>query len=447
MIELSRNEDYKWIIDTYFSNNERKIELKKGDLLLEQGQDNSRLFYLKNGKLSGTITEEGQEEREIFRAFPGNFIGLHSFFSGSFISISNVRAMTDSEVVFMNHDDPLTPYKGRTTLEQQFMPVVVLGLINRQQNELNLFKEKEATYKKLIEHEKQASLGKMAAGIAHELNNAVAVLFSSANWLIEKIAVYWRDQKEAAIFEAGLLSGRQLSSREKRELQKMWQAKHNLSSLAARSLAQTGMSEKVLLNLEKDLEGKAEWINTLWEIGASLNDMRTASQHATHVVKSVKLLGVQNTTRENLNLNESIEDALALLNQKLKGIHLDVKLNPLPAFIANMGEMVQVWLNLIKNAMEALQSAKTEKPEITIKSTLKKDIIVVSVKDNGPGIPDELQQAIFEPDVTTKVSGMSFGLGLGLTIVQRIINSYNGRIKLSSSERGTTFEISLPVEN
>ncbi|MCB0282590.1 MAG: cyclic nucleotide-binding domain-containing protein [Calditrichae bacterium] len=447
MIELSRNEDYKWIIDTYFSNNERKIELKKGDLLLEQGQDNSRLFYLKNGKLSGTITEDGQEEREIFRAFPGNFIGLHSFFSGSFISISNVRAMTDSEVVFMNHDDPLTPYKGRTTLEQQFMPVVVLGLINRQQNELNLFKEKEATYKKLIEHEKQASLGKMAAGIAHELNNAVAVLFSSANWLIEKIAVYWRDQKEAAIFEAGLLSGRQLSSREKRELQKMWQAKHNLSSLAARSLAQTGMSEKVLLNLEKDLEGKAEWINTLWEIGASLNDMRTASQHATHVVKSVKLLGVQNTTRENLNLNESIEDALALLNQKLKGIHLDVKLNPLPAFIANMGEMVQVWLNLIKNAMEALQSAKTENPEIIIKSTLKKDIIVVSVKDNGPGIPDELQQAIFEPDVTTKVSGMSFGLGLGLTIVQRIINSYNGRIKLSSSERGTTFEISLPVEN
>ena len=446
MIELSGNEDYKWIINTYFSNDKRKIILKKGDLLLEQGQYNNRLFYLRSGKLSGTIKEEGHNEQEIFRAFPGNFIGLHSFFSGSFNSISNVRAITDSEVVYMNNDDPPIPYKERTTLEQQFMPIVVLSLINRQQNELNLFKEKEATYKKLIEHEKQASLGKMAAGIAHELNNAVAVLFSSANWLIEKIAMYWHDQKEAAIFEAGLLSGRHLSSREKRELQKMWQTKHHLSSPAARALAQTGMPEKILLGFEKDLESKAEWINTLWEIGASLNDMRTASQHATHVVKSVKLLGVQNTTREQLNLNESIEDAMALLNQKLKGIQLDVRLGVLPIISANMGEMVQVWLNLVKNAMEALQSVKTENPTIIIKSVYKKDYIYVSVKDNGPGIPADLQQAIFEPDVTTKVSGMSFGLGLGLTIVQRIINSYNGKINLTSSGNGTTFEVILPVE-
>ena len=137
------------------------------------------------------------------------------------------------------------------------------------------------------------------------------------------------------------------------------------------------MPEKILLGFEKDLESKAEWINTLWEIGASLNDMRTASQHATHVVKSVKLLGVQNTTREQLNLNESIEDAMALLNQKLKGIQLDVRLGVLPIISANMGEMVQVWLNLVKNAMEALQSVKTENPTIIIKSVYKKDYIYV----------------------------------------------------------------------
>ncbi|KAA3610207.1 MAG: GHKL domain-containing protein [Calditrichaeota bacterium] len=447
MIPNVQSEDAKWVVETYFSNPERKISIKKGEVLLKEDQINNRLFLVLDGKFSGSVTDDKGNQQEAFRTFPGKYIGLHSFFSGSFTSIATVRAMSDSEVVFMERHDPVVPYKGRLTLEEQFMPIVVFGLVNRQQSELNLFKEKEATYKKLIEHEKQASLGKMAAGIAHELNNAVAVLFSSANWLIEKIAHTWQDQKETAIFEAGLLSGRHLSSREKRELQKMWQSKHSLSSTAAKALAQTGLPEQTLLRLNNNLEKSSERLNMLWEIGASLNDMRTASQHAKHVVKSVKLLGAKSTDRERLNINESIENALALLSTKVKTVNLEADLGQLPVFSANMGEMVQVWLNLTKNAIEALNSAKSADPKINVKSYGDTKKIYVEISDNGPGIPSELQKAIFEPDVTTKKTGMSFGLGLGLAIVKRIVSSYNGKVKLTSSESGSTFKISLPLEH
>jgi len=446
MIPNVQSEDAKWVEETYFSNPERRIQLKKGDILLKEDQINNRLFLVLSGRFSGSVADSNGEEQEAFRTFPGKYIGLHSFFSTSFTSIATVRAISDSEVIYMERSDRVIPYKGRTTLEEQFMPIVVFGLVNRQQNELSLFKEKEATYKKLIEHEKQASLGKMAAGIAHELNNAVAVLFSSANWLIEKIAYTWKDQKETAIFEAGLLSGRYLSSREKRELQKMWQNKHGLTSTAAKALAQTGMPENVLLGLNDKLENDAEKLNMLWEIGASLNDMRTASQHAKHVVKSVKLLGAQSTERERLNINESIENALALLHQKVKTVNLETNLGQLPVINANMGEMVQVWLNLIKNGIEALDTAKSAEPKIKVESSHEKNSIIVEISDNGPGIPQELQKAIFEPDVTTKKTGMSFGLGLGLAIVKRIISSYHGKVKLSSSASGSTFKISLPLE-
>ena len=112
-----------------------------------------------------------------------------------------------------------------------------------------------------------------------------------------------------------------------------------------------------------------------------------------------------------------------------------------------MGEMVQVWLNLTKNAVEALNSSHVENPEINISTSYKEKYILVEISDNGPGIPVELQKAIFEPDVSTKKSGLSFGLGLGLSIVKKIITSHEGNIKLSSSEKGTSFKIILPLEN
>ncbi len=448
MINYTEDPDYRWLIETYFSRPDRIIGLNKGDILLEEGQPNTRLYLIREGHFTGYVTLASGEQQEKFRTSENVFLGLHSFFSGTYKSLTTVRALTAAEVVYVEKDDPVIPYKNKHTLAEQFMPFVVKEMVNRQENELSFFKEKQKALKQLLEREKLASLGHMAAGIAHELNNAVAVIYSNANWLIEKMAAYWREARETALFEAGLLKGRDLNSRQKRELQKVWQNKHKLDASAARALAQTGLPEEHIMQLGRNLQQDAHWIGNLWEIGATLNDMRRAAKQASHVVKSVKLLGAPHSERmPGLNINESIENALNLLRQKLTGITLELDLKEaLPPFNGNMGEFVQVWTNLVKNAIEAMKAARTENPHIKISSKSNRSSIHISISDNGPGIPPDIRKEIFEPNVTTKVSGMSFGLGLGLTIVKRIVTAYKGRISVKSSKEGTTFTVTIPME-
>ncbi|MFQ5560714.1 MAG: ATP-binding protein [Nitrospinota bacterium] len=89
--------------------------------------------------------------------------------------------------------------------------------------------------------------------------------------------------------------------------------------------------------------------------------------------------------------------------------------------------------------------AETKDPAIRIESSLRDDTILVSVEDNGPGIPEENREKVFQPNVTTKVEGLSFGLGLGLSIVKRLVELYNGSINIRSKPGKTVFTVSFPT--
>jgi len=117
----------------------------------------------------------------------------------------------------------------------------------------------------------------------------------------------------------------------------------------------------------------------------------------------------------------------------------------LPKLVANHGELVQIWVNIIKNGCESMINANVSKPTLCINTKSKKGFILVAISDNGPGIPKELTQKIFQPNFTTKKGGLSFGLGLGLSIVQRLIESYNGKIEISSKKGKTVFTIKIPI--
>jgi signal transduction histidine kinase len=107
---------------------------------------------------------------------------------------------------------------------------------------------------------------------------------------------------------------------------------------------------------------------------------------------------------------------------------------------AHGGELNQVWTNLLDNAVSAMDG----KGEVTIRTYQEADFITVSITDNGPGIPKEIQHRIFEPFYTTKDVGE--GTGLGLDVVNRIVtNRFGGRIELESEPGGTTFYVRLPV--
>ena len=110
---------------------------------------------------------------------------------------------------------------------------------------------------------------------------------------------------------------------------------------------------------------------------------------------------------------------------------------------ADRTELAQIWVNLIKNATDALKEAKTENPEIRVSYYSDGTFLFAEIQDNGPGIPQELQEKIFQPDFTTKKNGLSFGLGLGLTIVKRLVDSYEGEITIDSDKKKTIFKVKL----
>jgi hypothetical protein len=119
----------------------------------------------------------------------------------------------------------------------------------------------------------------------------------------------------------------------------------------------------------------------------------------------------------------------------------------MPLIYGDMTELVQIWVNIIKNSCDAMEAAETKDPKVTIRCSHTKTHVFVHITDNGPGVSEESAEKIFQMDFTTKKNGLSFGLGLGLAIVQRIVDSYGGEIILASRPQNTTFNIKLPVEN
>lgn len=443
--EKSENH-HQWLIKTYFSDPARWLTVKEGDVLMHQSHYNNRLYYVRSGKFQGYYQSESGIQKDALRAGPGNFLGVYSFFSHTYKSMATVVALTDGEVAYIDRNQRVVETDYTHSLEEQFMPVVVEDLMRRQHSMLALNAEREQALTKLIETEKMASLGQLAAGIAHELNNAISVLARNTQWLVEKYNTFFENPRTTAIFEAGLMQGRFLSSREVRLRSKELMERFNLPRETASMLAQTGLDDEIFKNYGDKLPEEAQTICTTWELGATFNDMLIAAEQSKHVVKSIRSLGAKQVNRQpGMDIVESINSALALLRTRLKGVEVHLDLNPLPPIHGNMGEFVQVWVNLINNAYEAMCHLVNHQPILWIASKYENQTIIVSVRDNGLGIPKKLLPLIFQPNVTTKVHGLSFGLGLGLTIVQRIINDYNGIIEVESSREGTTFIIKIPV--
>ncbi len=446
MSTFIKNFHTQFLVDIYFSDPKRVITLPEGEFLFKQDEFNDRLFLVKKGKLRGFGINPDGSEVEFFIATPYMFVGVNSFFSTS-KTMTNTVTLEDSILAYIGYKDAVYLAGGNASLSEQFLPVIVNELTYRQTRMMEIGAETEKTLKKLIQSEKLASLGQMAAGIAHELNNAIAVLEKNTKWLGERIAEIIDSHRPDMLrhFQTGLSEGRSLSNSEIRARQKRYKSIFKLTDAHAETLANTSVSESELSKIKDRLKQLAPDISAYWEIGATIKDMLVAAQHATYVVKSVKELGVRRSQRaQHVDINETIKEALTLLQSDLRKIHVDLHFSSLPPIIANAGEMIQIWSNLIKNACESMINAKTVDPQLEITSGMEKNKIVVTVKDNGPGIPEHIKDKIFQPNVTTKIEGLSFGLGLGLTIVQRILDGYGGKISVESEPGNTLFTISIP---
>ncbi|MEN7547476.1 ATP-binding protein [Rapidithrix thailandica] len=445
---IKANIDIEQIRKRYFDKPSQQIRFKKGETILQQSQENDKLFLILEGHVVGYVQGEEEKPMELFRLWPGRFVGVYSFFTGKFQSFAHIRAEENCSLAYITLQEAAQLKVAQPEVYEDFIKIIVSELAYRNYLAHKIATEKERALKKLLQTDKMATLGQMAAGIAHELNNSMVVIQRKTEWLAEEIGKLvkavrpeWND-----FFVQGLEKGQFLSSSEVRQRGKFLQEKFHLFPALAKRLAKAGLDDQVLQSYKSDLPKAAEQMVNYWELGLALYDMSFAATQATHVVKSVKQLGANRSERvQGVDLNETINESNALLRSLLRKVSLELKLAALPGIYANNGELVQIWTNLIKNACESMLQANTPDPLLLIKTSVKKEKVEVQITDNGPGIPESILPKIFQPNVTTKVQGLNFGLGLGLSIVQRLVSSYEGSIHVQTKPGKTTFTVILPV--
>lgn len=445
----------------YFAYPERIFALEKGATLVEEGAETRRLYLILSGSVVAYRSRRDENGEKIpgslfvvFRAGPGSYVGVQSFFSRSFRSSSRIVAETDIEVAYIDDAVQAVEPEKYGSLVEQFVPTMLHELSLRNVRVDEHAAEKERAVLRMQRAEMSATLGQLAAGLAHELNNAVGVLARKTDFVSSFIEEDLRSRggNEELLFRLGRdgrPGGSVFSSEELRSRAREYERSLRLSRSAAKVLARIAPDDDALRLTDKAVVVGIEELARFWEIGHDIRDMRVAAKHAAAIVRSVKILGGGNIRREaGTDVRESVSEAVALLKPHLRGKKLLVEVSgaeTFPKIYGDMTELVQLWVNIIKNACDALNIAETPDPTVRVALSHAGGEVSVSVSDNGPGVPAALREKIFQPDFSTKKSGLSFGLGLGLAIVRRITDDYGGNITLESVPGDTTFTVVLPV--
>jgi signal transduction histidine kinase len=313
-----------------------------------------------------------------------------------------------------------------------------------------------------------AALGKLSAGLAHELNNPATAARRAAVQLRESIAPLQQKLLELSRYDLDLttvtalhyhvleqmaaappLDGLEQSDRED-ELG-TWLDEQGVTDSweIAPVLANAGLDAAWLQRMTSDVEPRSidamfGWLAASVGVYTLVAEIESSTARLTDLVKAVRSYTYMDQAEEQeIDIHSGIDNTLTMLHHKLKhGVEVRRKYDrTLPRITAYAGELNQVWTNLLDNAIDAMDN----KGAITITTARDGSCIMVEIADTGPGVPEAVQSRVFEPFFTTKPQGQ--GTGLGLDIAYRIVvTRHGGDIALQSKPGDTRFQVKLPIQ-
>ena len=322
------------------------------------------------------------------------------------------------------------------------------------------------------QHAKLISLGTMAAGLAHELNNPAAAIDRSAQEAREALRessfrAVRLGELEMSPAERAFVGGLPdevaeraedapaldpLERSDKEDEVAIWLEGHGVEEAwdLSPTLVGAGLDVDWLEGLADRLSGKdtvgdvLAWLATEISGDELLREIRQAAARISELVKAVKSYShMDKTSRKEADVHEGLENTLVMLGHKLKKGNVEVVrkyAEDLPRVCAHGSELNQVWTNLLDNALDAVDG----EGHVRIRTARENDRVFVEIADDGPGIPEEIRERIFEPFFTTKDVGK--GTGLGLDVCYRIIvEELGGDIRALSEPGDTRFQVRLPI--
>jgi signal transduction histidine kinase len=453
--------------------------LTEGQLrqVLEEGSEE----FIPAGEVGG---REGEPVDHLYVILEGEFrwskkvdggeVVMNTYGSGEFFAevplllgkpfLATWRALADSRVFAL----PNETFRRMLTTHPSFSNAVLEMLAQRIQ----------VLYSVAQQRERLSSLGTLAAGLAHELNNPVSASRRAAGRLregSENLRSLGMRLTRAA--SRGKIDPAQLDALERVVREAFGRDK---APAALDTLKQSDLEDELVLWLEdRGVEEAWELSSTLVGAGIGIADLKLveaavppgtltdalgylaavlgvtglvdeieeSSMRISNLVATMEGYSYMNRApTQEVDVNEDLDNTLAVLRHRLEGIEVERDYDEsLPRITAHGSELNQVWTNLLDNAIDAVADGD-ETGRIRLRTTSERDRLLVEFSDNGPGIPEEIQDRIFEPFFTTKDVGR--GAGFGLDVSYRIVvGRHGGDIRIVSKPGDTRFQVRLPMDD